>query len=112
MGLNFFFDKIEGYHHGFCVEIYKNMKIDTTCIICSKVEGKTILITADTIAQYLRYPWPDPTTIQFLEGSFNPLMEQAYAQTVFMNPVDFKARSKFMLGKFKLEYKLITKTIH
>ena len=111
-GLNIFFNKIEGYHRGVCVEFYRNMTINTTRTIRSKVRGKTIVVIADTISQYLQYPRPDLVTIQFLKGGFNPLTEQAYAHAIYMDPADIKVGGKFLLRKFKLEYKLMTKIIH
>ena len=60
--------------------------------------------TSITPAQSNFNPIPD-------EG-FNPLAKQGYAQVIYMNPVDFKEGSKFVLEKFKPEYKLMTNIIN
>ena len=65
------------------------MKMNTTHTICSKVRGRTIMITDDTIANYLHYPQPNLAKIQFPEGEYNPLTKKAYAQAIYMNPADF-----------------------
>ena len=111
-GLNFFFEKIEGYYRGLCVQFYRNIRIDTTRTIHSKVGGKNIIITADIIAQFLHYPRPDPTTVQYPNKGFTPLKEKAYARAIYTDPTEFQKGKKFVLGKFKPEYKLMTKIIH
>ncbi|XP_057481142.1 uncharacterized protein LOC130768164 [Actinidia eriantha] len=111
-GLNFFFEKIEGYYRGLCVQFYRNIRIDTTRTIHSKVGGKNIVITADIIAQYLHYPRPNPTTVQYPNKGFTPLKEKAYARAIYADPAEFQKGKKFVLGKFKPEYKLMTKIIH
>ncbi|XP_057491373.1 uncharacterized protein LOC130777106 [Actinidia eriantha] len=111
-GLNFFFEKIEGYYRGLCVQFYRNIRIDTTRTIHSKVGGKNIVITADIIAQYLHYPRPNPTTVQYPNRGFTPLKEKAYARAIYADPAEFQKGKKFVLGKFKPEYKLMTKIIH
>ena len=69
------------------------------------------MIIDDTIVNYLYYPQPDLATIKFLERNFNSLTKQTYAQAIYMNPANFKVRGKFVLRKFKPEYKLMTKII-
>ena len=95
-----------------CVQFYRNIRIDTTRIVHSKVEGKNIVITADIIAKYLHYPWPNPATVEYPNRGFKPLSEKAYARAIYADPTDFKKGGKFVLGKFRLEYKLMTKIIH
>ena len=65
-GLDFFFNKVYGYHRGLCAEFYENMKVDVIGTIKSKVQGKTITVAADTIASYLHYVRPNEDQIQYL----------------------------------------------
>ena len=95
-----------------CVEFYKNMKVVASDTISSKVKGKDIMIKPDTIATYLHYPWPIRTQIQYPQGNYISLAEQNYAKAIYENPIDFTAKRKFVLGKFKPEYKLMTEIIH
>ena len=54
-GFDFFFNSVDGYHQGMCVEFYKTMKVDVFGRIKSEGQGKTIIVIADTIASYLHY---------------------------------------------------------
>ena len=110
--LHFFFEKIEGYYKELCVQFYRNIRIDTTRTIYSEVGGKKIIITADIIAQYLHYVRPNPATFQYHNKGFKPLSEKAYARAIYIDPTNFQKERKFVLGKFKPEYKLMTKIIH
>ena len=78
-GLDFCFNKVDGYHRGMCVEFYENMKVDVFGTIKSKVRGKTIMVTTDTIASYLHYVRPSQDQIQCPYGNYAPLTVEAYA---------------------------------
>ena len=83
-----------------CVEFYENMKVNVSRTIKSKVLGKTMMITANTIALYLHYIRPSQDQIQYPHGNYSPLDAEAYANAIYATPENYKG-GKFVLGQMK-----------
>ncbi|XP_057470680.1 uncharacterized protein LOC130759555 [Actinidia eriantha] len=88
------------------------MKVVSLEEINSKVRGKNIRVTPDTIATYLHYTRPSYIDVEYPKSNYSSLPEADYAQAIYENPSEFLAGRKFVLGKFKPGYKLMTKIIH
>ena len=80
--------------------------------ITSKVRGRDVRVTPDSIASYLNYTRPQVGNSEYPQEDYPSLTEAEYAQAVYERPDEFRAGDKFQLGKFKGSYKLMTKVIH
>ena len=112
-GLSFFFGKIEGYYRSVVIEFYKYMKISSSGgKITSRVRGINVVVTPNIIATYLSYIRPAARNVQYPSDDFPSLSDVQYADVIYENPDEFVVGERFRLGKFKAEYKLMTKVIH
>lgn len=112
-GLSCFFGQIDGYYKSVVIEFYKYMKVAKSgSKITSKVRGVEVVVTPDTIATYLSYVRPAARSVQYPGKSFSSLSDVQYAEIIYENSNEFVVGEKFRLGKFKAEYKLMTKVIH
>ncbi|GFZ06461.1 hypothetical protein Acr_18g0006310 [Actinidia rufa] len=112
-GLSFFFEQVDGYYRSVVIEFYKYMKISSSGNkITRKVRGIDVAVTPNIIASYLSYVRPTARNVQYLHKDFPSLFDVQYAEAIYENPEEFVAGEKLRLGKFKAEYKLMTKVIH
>ncbi|KAH7839205.1 hypothetical protein Vadar_001085 [Vaccinium darrowii] len=106
LGLSHFFIEVDGYHGEWVVEFYTHMKIDLESkVIASKVDGKKVRVTPESIASYLGYKRPTaPHTFPLPERDFS---EYELKKELYDHPDDSTA-----IGNLKEAYWTAHTIIH
>ncbi|KAH7834121.1 hypothetical protein Vadar_012885 [Vaccinium darrowii] len=113
-GLEQWLEPLRGYNLRCVREFYKNLDVvrsgdsNMPTKIRSKVSNKTIVVTPDTIAEYLQYERPDPEDTNYPDGEEMP--ETDLLDIIYANPGS--GMRPILPSRFKEDIRVLNKAIH
>ncbi|KAH7859571.1 hypothetical protein Vadar_002726 [Vaccinium darrowii] len=112
-GLRFFFEERGMYRKKMVKTFYENMvvhKLEREII--SMVGGQRVVVTPDSIAEYLHYRRPDPDSITYPRRTWvKPLNEQVHILTDDPSSYDV-GNETYVVGRLKEKYRALNKIMH
>ncbi|KAH7846772.1 hypothetical protein Vadar_017967 [Vaccinium darrowii] len=112
-GLRFFFEKRGMYRKKMVKTFYENMVIHKPELeIVSTVGGQRVVVTPNSIAEYLHYRRPDRDSITYPRRTWEkPLNEQVHILTDDPNSYDIED-GKYVVGRLREKYRALNKIMH
>lgn len=112
-GLRFFFEERGMYRKKMVKTFYENMVVNKLeHKIISMVGGQRVVVTPDSIAEYLQYRRPDTDSITYPRRTWEkPLNEQVHILTDDPNSYDVDNET-YVVGRLKEKYRALNKIMH
>lgn len=109
-GLDSFFDEIKGFKKGVVRKFYMNMVVHRKeKKIVSTIGSKTVTVTIDSIASYLKFERPEPSDVTYPKGwSCN---DEVLVNALTDKPDSF-SEGKFAAGSLRELFRLINMVVH
>ncbi|KAH7841925.1 hypothetical protein Vadar_001593 [Vaccinium darrowii] len=112
-GLRFFFEERGMYRKKMVKTFYENMVVHKPeREIISMVRGQRVVVTPDSIAEYLHYRRPDPDSITYPRRTWEkPLNEQVHILTDDLTSYDAENET-YVAGRLREKYRALNKILH